>query len=121
MVQKCAHNQLSCNTTGLCVATSQICDFTDDCLDGTDENPAFCIGYKNCDDYFSGHVPGYCSLDEGLCGWVNVDNPEGFNWISNTAITISFYTGPETDHTSGKGIILPIFPFVICTQAFLLL
>jgi hypothetical protein len=109
VAEKCPYDQLPCLTTGLCVPISQICDFTDDCLDGTDEDPSFCRKTRNCTDgHSSSHVPGYCNLDENFCGWMNVDNGEQFFWEPNFAITYSFFTGPETDHTSGNGRYLHI-------------
>ena len=102
VVSKCGENQLPCKKTGLCVDALRLCDFVDDCLDGTDEDPTVCAGPQECNTGVGG-APGYCTLDKNLCGWQVIETPSGFHWQTDTAFTVSLDTGPEADHTNGKG------------------
>ncbi|XP_062522144.1 MAM and LDL-receptor class A domain-containing protein 2-like isoform X2 [Corticium candelabrum] len=105
VVSKCGENQLPCKKTGLCVDALRLCDFVDDCLDGTDEDPTVCAGPQECNTGVGG-APGYCTLDKNLCGWQVIETPSGFHWQTDTAFTVSLDTGPEADHTNGKGVYL---------------
>ena len=73
-----------CSTSTLaCIKQSQVCDFTPNCADGSDE--------VNC---------GPCDFESGLCGWS--DKSSGiFSWKRNKANTT--LNGPTTDHTSTTG------------------
>ena len=45
---------------------------------------------------------GDCDFDKGLCGWMNI-NADEFDWERRRGRTPSSQTGPQRDHTSGKG------------------
>ena len=38
-----------------------------------------------------------------MCGWKDIENDAGYYWVSESGFTLSLFTGPEADHTSGKG------------------
>ena len=44
-----------------------------------------------------------CSFDVDICGMVH-DRNDDFNWTRNSGSTLSADTGPQSDHTNGKGI-----------------
>lgn len=71
----------------------QVCDFQNDCLDGSDEG--------NC-------AKTRCTFDSGdLCNWY-VDNPTrkrrdvAYTWLAQQGATGTALTGPTIDHTTGK-------------------
>lgn len=64
-----------------CISRAQLCDFTDDCWDGSDE--VDCDNYTRCD--FN---------DTGLCGWVQAKNDQ-MNWTRHSGSTSSIYTGKK--------------------------
>ena len=73
----------------------------------------FCINiafFKHCDqdfnlNYFLFHVLyhflGDCDFETGTCSWVNVQSGDDFDWLRGSKGTPSFFTGPDTDHTTG--------------------
>ncbi|XP_067052699.1 deleted in malignant brain tumors 1 protein-like isoform X2 [Acropora muricata] len=67
-----------------CITHGQLCDFTKDCWDGSDELD--CDNYTRCD--FN---------DTQLCGWLQVSNDQ-MDWSRNKGSTPSGYTGPSSDH-----------------------
>ncbi|TSL34566.1 MAM and LDL-receptor class A domain-containing protein 1 [Bagarius yarrelli] len=89
----CLLGQFVCETDRECVSQNQVCDFRQDCLDGSDE--------KGC-------VMERCNFEGGsLCGW-NLDSPKpplhAFQWLIGQGETI--YHGeenhrPVNDHTLG--------------------
>lgn len=72
-----------------CISRAQLCDFTIDCWDGSDEID--CDNYTRCD--FN---------DTGLCGWVQAKNDQ-MNWTRHSGSTPSIYTGPSKDHNGNAG------------------
>ncbi|KAM3593244.1 uncharacterized protein V6R79_008413 [Siganus canaliculatus] len=57
-VAACLTDEFTCSQ-GSCVAADRVCDFTDDCGDGSDEQN--CSGYKRCD-----YEEGYCAVIQSL-------------------------------------------------------
>ncbi|XP_020605209.1 uncharacterized protein LOC110044027 isoform X4 [Orbicella faveolata] len=72
-----------------CISRAQLCDFTNDCWDGSDE--IHCENYTRCD--FN---------DTGLCGWLQAKNDQ-MNWTRHHGSTSSIYTGPSKDHNGNVG------------------
>ncbi|XP_076828220.1 MAM and LDL-receptor class A domain-containing protein 1 [Brachyhypopomus gauderio] len=89
----CPQGQFVCGTHGGCVNQSQVCDFRQDCSDGSDE--------KDC-------VLEECSFEAGgLCGWnLHIPAPpvplHAFRWQTGQGETIHHgeeYHRPVNDHT----------------------
>ncbi|XP_041480950.1 MAM and LDL-receptor class A domain-containing protein 2-like [Lytechinus variegatus] len=79
--------------SGECYPTSQMCDFTPDCCDLTDEQNCGSRGYTMCD------------FENGLCNWEQLETDE-FDWTRRSGPTSSDGTGPSKDHTTGSGYYL---------------
>lgn len=81
----CTAGQFRCNT-GICIATSRVCDMTDDCGDRSDETNCSALGYSKC------------SFEQGFCT-LHQDTSDDFDWIRHAGHTNSVGTGPSRDHT----------------------
>jgi len=81
----CPTNYFTCKSKG-CVEQSRVCDLTDDCGDGSDE--------ENCSNYSS------CDFENGICDWAN-DKTAELDWTWHSGSTLSSDTGPKRDHTTG--------------------
>ena len=77
-----------CCSNGNTISKYMICDFTDDCGDGSDERPSTCTDYKvNCD------------FENGMCNWNTHSSNSSWKYSSGaTTLTI----GPTRDHTKGE-------------------
>ncbi|WAR02785.1 MLRP2-like protein [Mya arenaria] len=73
----CGAGQFQC-PAGKCIPTTQVCNFNDDCLDGSDE--------INC---------GPCTFENGTCNWRDI-SAGIYQWSSGIA---SSTYGPQTDNT----------------------
>ncbi|XP_025087325.1 MAM and LDL-receptor class A domain-containing protein 1-like isoform X1 [Pomacea canaliculata] len=82
-----AHSTFKCRSQA-CVPTQNVCDFVDDCGDGTDE-----LDYT-CDDYIR------CDFETSMCGW-NQDTTDNMDWSRLAGPTPTSGTGPLHDHTLG--------------------
>ena len=65
--------------TKTCISRAQLCDFTNDCWDGSDEID--CDNYTRCD--FN---------DTKICGWLQAKNDQ-MDWTRHKRSTPSIYTG----------------------------
>ncbi|KAK0130650.1 Apical endosomal glycoprotein [Merluccius polli] len=85
----CAEGMLQCARGG-CVAQRQVCDGTDDCGDGTDE--------QTCEDYWA------CDFEDGLCDW-DLRSFSPLKWNRTTQNLISTtdpLKGPGRDHSTNS-------------------
>ena len=76
------HFYCSADSSGAkkCISRAQICDFSNDCADGSDE--LNCGNYTRCD--FN---------DSSLCGWIQASN-DHMDWTRHKGSTYSApYTG----------------------------
>ncbi|XP_038124298.1 apical endosomal glycoprotein isoform X2 [Cyprinodon tularosa] len=83
----CSAEMVTCRRGG-CVEQRQVCDGTDDCGDGTDEES--CDGYNRCD------------FEEGLCNW-DLRSFSKLKWIRTNQENISRtdpLKGPGRDHSN---------------------
>ncbi|KAJ8011341.1 hypothetical protein DPEC_G00057130 [Dallia pectoralis] len=88
----CTADTFTCSNR-VCVSSTRVCDFTDDCGDGTDED--------DCDKQ---KYLGRCSFEEGLCSWggSEVDTPRE-DWILWNGKDAWPKHGPPRDHTKNNG------------------
>ncbi|KAI4891478.1 hypothetical protein NFI96_023830, partial [Prochilodus magdalenae] len=70
----------------VCVETSRVCDFSDDCGDGSDEARCEELGYKQ-----------RCSFEQGMCSWET--NEEWTGWSLERGEWAWPVRGPPRDHT----------------------
>ncbi|XP_055957690.1 MAM and LDL-receptor class A domain-containing protein 1-like [Patella vulgata] len=84
----CPSNLFTCDR-GSCVSRSQLCDFTDDCGDRSDESDAVCGSALAC------------TFEKSSCFWQQskVDT-KNFDWLRHHGPTTSRLTGPSLDHTT---------------------
>ncbi|XP_035827621.1 MAM and LDL-receptor class A domain-containing protein 1-like [Aplysia californica] len=82
----CQPDEMQCKR-GSCVKTSAVCDFSDDCGDGTDE--ASCGAY-----------PLRSNFEYSFGQWTQ-DDTDDFDWTRQRGATSSSDTGPSRDHTRG--------------------
>ncbi|XP_070566222.1 MAM and LDL-receptor class A domain-containing protein 1-like [Ptychodera flava] len=82
IVPSCQGDQFRCGR-GSCVANDRLCDFTDDCGDGSDESAVSCDGYEMCD------------FETGSCGWQKLEGDDT-RWKRSTGSKVF---GPFRDHT----------------------
>ncbi|XP_067330349.1 MAM and LDL-receptor class A domain-containing protein 2 [Channa argus] len=87
----CPQSSFVCNNS-VCVEYNQVCDFSDDCGDWSDEN--------NCEQQ---GVVERCSFEQGLCSWAesDVDTP-GAEWTHHTGQEAWPKNGPPRDHTQNS-------------------
>ena len=79
-----AQTQFKCKN-GVCIDSNQVCDFNDNCDDGSDE--------LNCDNNLM------CSFENGLCDW-QIQNKKTNLWTIESGYISAVY-GPTYDHTIG--------------------
>ncbi|XP_036360425.1 MAM and LDL-receptor class A domain-containing protein 1-like isoform X2 [Octopus sinensis] len=85
--EHCEKYEFHCKNKA-CIDSSQVCDLSNDCGDGSDEG--------DCDDFNS------CDFDFGLCDW-SQDWNDDFDWTRTNGETLSYSTGPKRDHSTGTG------------------
>ncbi|XP_057191697.1 MAM and LDL-receptor class A domain-containing protein 1 [Triplophysa rosa] len=87
----CPPGQFVCKATRECVSLSQVCDFTPDCSDSSDE--------EHC-------VKEYCDFEgDALCGWYLSHQVTPFRWQKGQGKSILYgedYHRPANDHTFGS-------------------
>lgn len=77
-----------CANNNVCIPQSKVCDFKNDCSDGSDE--------VNCGPCtFESRTPPTLDVN---CGWYN-GSSDNFDWTRHQGATVSVQTGPVTDHT----------------------
>ncbi|XP_047128245.1 MAM and LDL-receptor class A domain-containing protein 1 isoform X1 [Hydra vulgaris] len=84
----CNKMQTRCES-GVCIYPYQMCDFTNDCGDSSDEKLEICANYKE-----------RCNFEVDTCNWYQ-DKDDDFDWTWGSGGTSSSDTGPGTDHTEG--------------------
>ncbi|XP_059098600.1 MAM and LDL-receptor class A domain-containing protein 1-like [Tigriopus californicus] len=77
-----------CQNLEQCLAEELVCDFAEDCMDGSDERYDTCVGYKN-----------RCDFEVDLCDWTN-DKDDDLDWTLVKASGNPIRAGPDVDHTS---------------------
>nr|XP_055035973.1 apical endosomal glycoprotein [Misgurnus anguillicaudatus] len=85
--ESCSPGFMKCKQGG-CVEDFKVCDSTDDCGDGTDE--------ENCEEYMS------CNFEDGLCGW-DLRTISSLLWTRTNQMNISLsepHKGPGRDHSN---------------------
>ena len=85
-VDPCLPN-FQCKLTGTCISRDLVCDFTPDCVGGTDEDNVTC-----------GVPQGF---ENGFGAWVNAVS-DNIDFRLNKGSTPSFATGPTTDARGDK-------------------
>ncbi|KAL4635263.1 MAM and LDL-receptor class A domain-containing protein 1 [Arapaima gigas] len=73
-------------STGECISTDKVCDFTAHCAGGEDE----------------AHCPEYCDFEQNSCGWHEFAPGDGFDWVRNSAAAVHPEFRDQTpprDHT----------------------
>ncbi|XP_073714301.1 apical endosomal glycoprotein [Misgurnus anguillicaudatus] len=83
--ESCKDDMFSCSNR-VCVESNKVCDYSDDCGDGTDEKLCDVKGYKQ-----------RCSFEQGMCSWENSDL--GAGWILLNGEQAWPKNGPPRDHT----------------------
>ena len=83
----CSGTQYHCGNNA-CVDKTQLCDFTDDCGDGSDEMTSVCSGAMQCE------------FSSSICFWLQ-DSNDQFDWLRQSGNTGTSNTGPTRDHTTG--------------------
>ena len=75
----CNETSFACSSGGQCISSAKVCDFINDCADGSDE--------KEC---------GTCDFETSTCGWYD----DGWNakWVRKTGPSSNPF-GPQVDHT----------------------
>ena len=85
--QSCDTNgQFRCGN-GRCISKYYVCDYSDDCGDGSDETYGVCSQYKL-----------RCDFENGMCDWGRYRRD---SWKIGEGQT-SLKTGPTRDHSKGK-------------------
>ncbi|XP_037401783.1 MAM and LDL-receptor class A domain-containing protein 1 isoform X2 [Pygocentrus nattereri] len=83
--ESCPAGTFTCSSN-VCVEMSRVCDFRDDCGDGSDEARCEELGYKH-----------RCSFEHGMCSWeINEGGPE---WSLERGEWAWPVRGPPRDHT----------------------
>uniref|UniRef100_UPI0037E80A4D apical endosomal glycoprotein n=1 Tax=Semicossyphus pulcher TaxID=241346 RepID=UPI0037E80A4D len=87
--KECPAGMMECRREG-CVEQRQVCDVSDDCGDGTDEET--CDGYQRCD------------FEDGMCIW-DMTSLSPLKWIRTNQESISMtdpLKGPGRDHSTNS-------------------
>ncbi|XP_062900283.1 MAM and LDL-receptor class A domain-containing protein 1 isoform X2 [Mobula hypostoma] len=84
--RQCSSDEYSC-TNKYCIPKEQLCDFTNDCADHSDELPLICSTNL-----------GHCDFEFDLCSWRQWRN-DNFDWILKEGSIPTLGTSPTTDHT----------------------
>lgn len=77
-------------SSGYCVESSVVCDYSDDCFDNSDERPEMCNEYTCRCDFESAST----------CHWAQ-DVDDDTDWVISRAAADDVGIMPTTDHTLG--------------------
>ncbi|XP_067219288.1 MAM and LDL-receptor class A domain-containing protein 1 isoform X1 [Chanodichthys erythropterus] len=83
--ESCQEGMFTCSNH-VCVEPNRVCDYSDDCGDGSDEELCDVKGYKH-----------RCSFEQGMCSWEKSDLEAG--WILQKGEQAWLKHGPPRDHT----------------------
>lgn len=83
-----ANGMFTCDS-GTCVSRDKICDFSDDCLDASDESYGMCSAYKF-----------RCDFEAGLCGTWAEEVTDSADWVLLRGSSDTLEMLPAYDHTS---------------------
>ncbi|XP_068566038.1 MAM and LDL-receptor class A domain-containing protein 1 isoform X1 [Cebidichthys violaceus] len=114
-VGACLSQEFSCSR-GLCVPEDRVCDFTDDCGDGSDEED--CSRYTRCD-----FEEGFCDLiqsSETVSGWTRTTEVPGLKQDHTNNTSAHFLSlSPVTGNRTTAGLNSPVFlPGHTCQMSF---
>ncbi|GFS52905.1 ALK tyrosine kinase receptor [Nephila pilipes] len=86
-ITDCTPRQFQCDDL-ICVDAAQVCDISEDCIDGEDE------------DYECDKIPesAFCTFEKDMCGW-NTSTTENSEWLRRSGMSPNARTGPSSDHT----------------------
>ncbi|KAM9332638.1 MAM and LDL-receptor class A domain-containing protein 1 [Pholidichthys leucotaenia] len=84
--QPCTREQYTC-ANGHCIPEDNLCDFINHCGDNSDEDAYICKGFIR-----------RCNFEFDLCSWRQCQQDD-FDWLIKTGRTLTFGTGPLSDHT----------------------
>ncbi|XP_074546806.1 apical endosomal glycoprotein [Halichoeres trimaculatus] len=87
----CPQGMMRCRNEG-CVEQRQVCDGSDDCGDGSDEDETKCGGYRRCD------------FEDGLCDW-DLSSLSPLKWTRTNQKSFSVANpleGPGRDHSKNS-------------------
>nr|XP_020490862.1 MAM and LDL-receptor class A domain-containing protein 1-like isoform X1 [Labrus bergylta] len=89
---QCPQNMFMCDNS-VCIEHNQVCDYSDDCGDLSDEIKCEQQGFEE-----------RCSFERGLCSWMgsDVDTP-GAEWSHHNGQEAWPKYGPARDHTQNTG------------------
>ncbi|TNM98369.1 hypothetical protein fugu_014615 [Takifugu bimaculatus] len=101
----CPDNMFKC-INSVCVESNQLCDYSDDCGDRSDEINCEPNGFEE-----------RCNFEQGLCSWENdVDTPHA-KWIRQRGADAWPTFGPERDHTQNSAAGHYVIPEPHTTEA----
>ncbi|CAF0808194.1 unnamed protein product, partial [Brachionus calyciflorus] len=83
----CTYGESKCDNS-VCVSTSRLCDFTDDCGDLSDEKNSTCIVYTS-----------RCNFENSFCDWVQGEANQ-YNWQRTSGYSTNSNFLPQRDHTT---------------------
>ncbi|XP_042229112.1 MAM and LDL-receptor class A domain-containing protein 2-like [Homarus americanus] len=86
----CPDDQFTCGN-GVCVNDSQVCDFSNDCGDNTDEYPDTCEQF-----------PERCNFEADFCHWQQHTDDDELDWMRKNGEMLDEDVGPDYDHTYGN-------------------
>ena len=72
-----------------CIKREELCDYTPNCEDETDEDKTTCLAYH-----------GNCDFENGMCNFWRQDETDDLEWTRIQGRTPTPDTGPSTDHTT---------------------